>query len=145
MTENNKKQGNLSLIDTDILIFLLKNNKNVIERSKEYQQEFGQLKISELTYYECLRGYKNNKSTKKLELFLKLIEMIEVIPLTKNIYNKASEIYVKLRKNGFPTGEFDLLIATTAIENDLSIVTNNTKHYIKIKEFFNLKIDNWLM
>ncbi len=145
MTENNKKQGNLSLIDTDILIFLLKNNKNVIERSKEYQQEFGQLKISELTYYECLRGYKNNKSTKKLELFFKLIEMIEVIPLTKNIYNKASEIYVKLRKTGFPTGEFDLLIATTAIENDLSIVTNNTKHYIKIKEFFNLKIDNWLM
>ncbi len=145
MTESNKIQGNLSLIDTDILIFILKNNKNVIEKSKEYQQEFGQLKISELTYYECLRGYKNNKSTKKLELFLKLIEMIEVIPLTKNIYNKASEIYVKLRNTGFPTGEFDLLIATTAIENDLSIVTNNTKHYMKIKEFFNLKIDNWLI
>ena len=59
MIENNKTQGNLSLIDTDILISLLKNNKNVIEKSKEYQKEFGQLKISELTYYECLRGYKN--------------------------------------------------------------------------------------
>ena len=35
MTASNKIQGNLSLIDTDILIFILKNNKNVIERSKE--------------------------------------------------------------------------------------------------------------
>ena len=133
------------MIDTDILIFILKKNKKLIKKSKEYQQQYGKLKISELTYYECLRGYKSNKATKKLELFLKLVEMMEVIPLTKNIYNKASEIYVKMRKIGFPTGEFDLLIATTAIENNLSIVTNNTKHYIKIKENFNLKIDNWLM
>lgn len=79
-----------------------------------------------------------------MEIFLKLINSITVIPLTKNIYSGASDIYVKLQKEGFPTGEFDLLIAATALENKLKIVTNNTKHYIKIEEYFNLKIDNWL-
>lgn len=137
-------QENLSLIDTDILIFLLKNNSSVIQKSKEYQQKYGKLKISELTYYECLRGYKYSNATKKLELFLRLIEAIEIIPLSKSIYNKASVIYAKLKQTGFPTGEFDLLIAATAIENNLSVVTNNTKHYSKIKDFFNLNIENWI-
>ena len=82
---------NLSLIDTDILIFLLKNNSSVIQKSKKYQQKFGKLKISELTYYECLRGYKYSNATKKLELFLQLIDAIEIIPLSKSIYNSQSK------------------------------------------------------
>ncbi len=69
MKENNKMQENLSLIDTDILIFILRNNKEVINKSKEYQHKYGKLKISELTYYECLRSYKMSNATKKLELF----------------------------------------------------------------------------
>ena len=144
MKENNKIQENLCLIDTDILIYIIRNNKKVIEKSKQYQEKYGELKISELTYYECMRGYKIINATKKLELFLKLTQMIEIIPLTRKIYNNASEIYAILRKIGCQTGEFDLLIATTALENNLTLVTNNTKHYIKIKEHFNLKINNWM-
>jgi len=144
MKEKTKVQENLSLIDTDILIFILKNNKSVIEKSQEYQQKFGRLKISDLTFYECLRGYKTSNATKKLEVFMKLTELMDIIPLTKDIYTTASEIYAKLHKQGVPTGEFDLLIAATALQNDLTIVTNNTKHFIRIKEYFDLKIDNWL-
>ncbi|MCF8374275.1 MAG: type II toxin-antitoxin system VapC family toxin [Bacteroidales bacterium] len=144
MIEKNEKQGNLSLIDTDTLIFILRNNKNAIERSKEYQQKFGSLNISDLTYYECLRGYQCTKAIKKLEVFLKLVDKINTIPLNRNIYNKASEIYAELRIKGFPSGEIDILIAATALENDMTLVTNNTKHYIKIREYFDLRIDNWI-
>lgn len=58
MKESKEMEESLSLIDTDILIFILKNNSRTIEKSKQYQKKFGQLKISELTYYECLRGFK---------------------------------------------------------------------------------------
>lgn len=144
MKEKTKAQENLSLIDTDILIFILKNNKSVIEKSLEYQEKFGRLKISDLTFYECQRGYKTSNAIKKLEVFMKLTELMDVIPLSKNIYTTASEIYAKLYKKGFPTGEFDLLIAATALENNLTIVTNNTKHFARIKEYFGLEVDNWL-
>ena len=71
-----------------------------------------------------------------MKLFFELVNEMEIFPLDKVIYNKASEIYAKLREVGFPTGEFDLLIASTALINDFKLTTNNTKHYLKIHENF---------
>lgn len=137
-------KGNLTLIDTDILIFILRMDENAIKQSREYQLKNGRLKISELTYYECLRGYKSSNATKKIQLFMELINNIEIFPLDKAIYDKASEIFAKLRELGFPTGEFDLLIASTALINNLKLTTNNTKDYLKIQEYFGLELDNWV-
>lgn len=100
--------------------------------------------ISELTYYECLRGYKANESVKKLSVFEALIDQMDVLPLNRKIYQKASEIYIFLRKCGFPTGEFDLLIAATALSNNLQLTTNNIKDYKKIEVQFGLKLNNWV-
>ena len=134
---------NLTLVDTDILIFILKNQPEAIRQSQKYQEEYGKLKISEITYYECLRGFKTSNSLRKLSLFETLTTQMEVFPLNRKIYGKASEVYVLLRKKGFPTGEFDLLIAATALVNNLRLSTNNTKDFRKISEYFNLKLDNW--
>lgn len=136
---------NLTLIDTDILIFILKMNQSAINYSLQYQKKFGKLKISELTYYECLRGLYFSKSTKKIKMFQTIINELEIIYLDKQIYDIASKIYIKLRETGFPTGEFDLLIASTALVNGLKLNTNNTKDYLKISEYFGLELDNWLI
>ena len=138
------KEGNLTLIDTDILIFILKNHESAIKHSKAYQENVGSLNISELTYYETLRGYKVGVHDKKIRIFKQLMTHINIHPLNKEIFDKASEIYATLRENGYPTGEFDLLIASTALVNDFKLVTNNTKHYLKIKEFFGLELINWI-
>jgi len=143
-TEATTMKDNLTLIDTDILIFILKMNETAIKCSREYQAKNGRLKISELTYYECLRGYKSSNSTTKMKLFFELVNEMEIFPLDRAIFNKASEIYAKLREVGFLTGEFDLLIASTALINDFKLITNNTKHYLKIREIFGLKLDNWI-
>lgn len=54
------------------------------------------------------------------------------------------DIYAKektrLRKQGTPIGEFDLLIGVTAIENDLVLVTNNTKHFVRLDS---IKLEDW--
>ena len=36
--------------------------------------------------------------------------------------------------------DFDLMIASICLANDLILITNNTKHFDRIKE---LKIENW--
>ena len=139
-----KADGNLTLIDSDILIFILKNHKTAVKNSILYQQNIGSLNISELTYYECLRGYKSSGSSRKLLIFKQLMETINVHPLNIEIYEKASEVYAKLREIGYPSGEFDILIASTALVKKFKLVTNNTKHYIKIKEYFGLELLNWI-
>jgi len=133
------------LIDSDILIFILKNNEKVITKSLDYQNKHGKLIISELTYYECLRGFKFENSLKKIESFNEFIKKQTIVKqLNKDIFNKASDIFCKLRKNGKPTGEFDLLIGATALINNYKLITNNEKHYENICSLFDLKMENWI-
>ena len=49
-------------------------------------------------------------------------------------------IYADLRKQGITIGTSDLLIAGIALENDLTLITNNEKHYANIPD---LRIENW--
>jgi predicted nucleic acid-binding protein len=119
---------NLTLIDTDILIFILKKNPSALLRSESYLNQFGKLNISELTYYECIRGLASGENSEKRRIFERIINQIEVYSLNKAIYDRAAEIYVTLRKVGTPTGEFDLLIAATALEHNFTLSTNNQKH-----------------
>lgn len=49
-------------------------------------------------------------------------------------------IYAELRQNGITIGTSDILIAGIAIENGLTLITNNEKHYEPIQA---LKIENW--
>ncbi len=57
----------------------------------------------------------------------------------------ACQVYGKLRNNlerkRKIIGSIDLLIAAIAIANDLTLVTNNTKEFKRIKE---LKVENWV-
>ncbi|WP_436626177.1 PIN domain-containing protein [Sorangium sp. So ce136] len=45
-----------------------------------------------------------------------------------------------LVRQGTPIGEFDALIAAHALALDLTLVTNNTKHFSRVD---GLRIDNW--
>ena len=48
---------------------------------------------------------------------------------------------VRLRKMGKPMhDEFDLLIGVTAVENKLTLVTDNTKDFMRIDK---IKTENW--
>ena len=46
----------------------------------------------------------------------------------------------KLAEQGSPIGEFDALIAAHAIALEVTLVTNNTKHFSRVE---GLKIVNW--
>ena len=51
-----------------------------------------------------------------------------------------SAVKVTIQKIGSPVDDMDLLIASTAMTLNYTLVTNNEKHYSKIK---GLKIENW--
>lgn len=134
----------LCLIDTDIFSYILKRLEPAYQQSREYLKKHNIFTISCLTYYECFRGYKAVGATKRLQIFKEFLNLTEVFYLNQEILDKAGEIYSILKSEGKLIGEFDILIGATGIVNDLTLVTNNERHYESIKEHFPLKINNWM-
>lgn len=127
------------LLDTNICVFFLRGKLNLDEiiRDKGTENCF----VSEITVFELRYGAENSenptKSHKAVDLF---ISGIKVIPIYSSIKKYAKE-KVRLRRIGKPMhDEFDLLIGVTAIENKLTLVTDNEKDFVNID---GIKIENW--
>jgi tRNA(fMet)-specific endonuclease VapC len=131
---------NRALIDTDILSYYFKGDTNVIENFKRYLSEFEIIEISLVTYYEITSGLLYKNALKQLEVFNDFVSENIVIALTEESCKISSEVYSKLRNNGELIDDIDLLIAGIAIENEMTLVTNNENHFGRIQ---GLKIENW--
>ena len=133
----------LSLIDTDVLSYILKRREPFYQRSREYLTHYTRLTISCLTYYECLRGYKAVGATTRLQVFQELLRITDVLYLDQDVLEKSAEIYGVLKPKGELPGEFDVMIGATALLHGMSVVTNNITHYQAIQRYFPLKIEDW--
>ncbi len=127
------------LLDTNICVFFLRGR---LELDKIIREKGGEnCFISELTVFELKYGAENSDNPKKSHKAVnKFVSGLSVIPIY-GIVDKYAEMKVKFRKNGVPMhDEFDLIIGVTALANNLTLVTDNTKDF---KNFENLKIENW--
>ena len=129
-----------ALVDTDILSFYFKGDEKVVNRFREYLKEFDQINVSIVTYYEILGGLKFKKADKKVSDFQEFINNNNIIHLSEESAKISSNIYADLRLRGITIGTSDILIAGVAIANDLTLITNNEKHFEPIQE---LKFENW--
>lgn len=129
-----------ALIDTDILSMFLRGNKTVEANIREYISYFSTINISIVTYYEILSGLKYKDANKQLESFIKLCESVTIFPVTKESSDHSADIYAALRQSAQIIDDIDILIAGICLENGFVLVTNNTKHFSRIKD---LEIDNW--
>ena len=67
---------------------------------------------------------------------------LSIVPVFGCIRRYARE-KVRLRKLGRPhNDEFDLLIGATAIENKLTLVTDNVKHFEQLDD---IVVENWFI
>ena len=127
------------LLDTSICVFFLRGKLDLdkVIRKKGRKNCY----ISEITAFELRYGAENSKnplkSHKAVDSFL---SGLSIIPIYGCIRQYAKE-KVRLRKIGKPMhDEFDLLIGVTAIENQLTLVTDNVKDF---KELEGIEIENW--
>ena len=115
------------LADASILIDLQKGKQSTIHLFSKNQDTIA---ISRITACEFIYGSRNNKEKKINENFLNNLDIIDInesiSELTYSLLNKYS-----LKTN---LGIADAMIAATAIFNELSLWTLDTKHLSKIKE-----------
>jgi tRNA(fMet)-specific endonuclease VapC len=119
-----------SLLDTDTLSELLKQrNATLVAKAAEYLRLHGRFTFSIFTQFEITRGYKEKRATRQLIRFESFCRHAQILPLTDSIFARAADLWVMARRQGFPHGDADLLIATTALENGLQLATGNTSHF----------------
>lgn len=127
------------LLDTNICVFFLRGKLDLDKIIKEKGR--GNCYISEITVVELRYGAENSddpvKSHKSVDRFL---NGLTIIPIFGCIKRYAKE-KVRLKNIGKPLhDEFDLLIAVTAVENNLTLVTDNVSDFERINE---IQIENW--
>ena len=131
------------LLDTNILSELIKKqpNPHLISRlaSKPPQSLFTScICVMELRFGSALR--------KDFESFWvrigdEILSRVTILPLEHDDALTAGDILATLQRTGKPIGMEDVLIASTALRYQCTLVTANTRHFCNIRE---LAVENWL-
>ena len=69
-----------------------------------------------------------------------ITSMVNIISFGRTEAKSAAAIRVKLEKKGIPIGPYDILIAASAMANNLTLATHNKKEFERIE---GLKIEDW--
>jgi len=116
------------LIDTDWIIHYLNGNSEIVERLKSLKEE--RMGVSVISLAELYEGiyYSTNPAgnEKALDDFLSGISILGVEDEVCKVFGKERG---KLRKAKKLIGDFDLLIAATCLHHNLTLLTNNRRHY----------------
>lgn len=127
------------MLDTNICIFIIKKNENVLLHLKNI--DFKEICISSITLseleYGVVKSMHYEKNKKALEDF---IYNFSVLPFDNDSAREYGKIRAELEKIGSPIGSMDMLIAAHAKSQKLTLVTNNTKEFMKVDR---LKIEDW--
>lgn len=127
------------LIDTDIIIYSLKDFSDVNNQFKIHQNDPKLLSV--ITYGELLYGaYKSTNAEKNLATIRRLAEIFPIVNVSPSVMETFGNLKASLEKSGAVLADLDLMIASTAIVHNLVLVTNNERHFGRISS---LNIENW--
>ena len=80
-----------------------------------------------------------NKKEKNIKALNNFLTGVKVVPIFHSLDLYAKE-KARLRKAGTPIDDFDLLIGVTSVTHNLTIITNNTVHFKRIK---GIVLEDW--
>ncbi|MBP9022865.1 MAG: PIN domain-containing protein [Spirochaetes bacterium] len=127
------------LIDMGTITYSIKGSKSV--QDNFLKNENIPKSISIISYGELLFSAKKSQNIEKnTAVVLRIKELFPVINIDKAIIEIFSELKADSHKTGNIIDDFDLLIASTDLTMNSILVTNNEKHFSKVK---GLKIENW--
>jgi predicted nucleic acid-binding protein len=111
------------LIDSDVLVWLTRGHPGVAQRLNEIHP----WRISVVTYIELAQGCRDKTELARLKKGLAAHDT-EVLPITPAISQRAADSIDALAlSRGLRLA--DALIGATALEQDLTLLTANVKHF----------------
>ncbi len=122
------------IIDTDILIDLLRNKKEALTFITQLETQEAELSTTAINSFELYYGaHRSSQPKKNLQATRKLLGRMNLLPLTPRSAQKAGHLYANLESQGQPIGLRDTLIAAIALTRERSLATRNAAHFGKIE------------
>ena len=124
-----------TVIDTDLLIDLLRNQKQATAFITKLEEKNCVLATTAINIFELHHGaHKSQESEKNLQAIHVLISRLSILPFTSKAAQKAGHIYAQLERQGQPIGLRDTLIAAIALTRECSVATRNQAHFSRISD-----------
>lgn len=129
------------LLDTDTCIYWLKGNEDI--EGKALEVGLPKIFISFITLSELYYGaYKSKKVEQNLVNIGLLKNKLGFMDSNKSMCDIFGKLKATLEKDGKIIDDADLFIAACALEDGATLVTNNERHFKRIK---GLKVENWVL
>jgi len=128
------------MLDTDMCSYIIKEHpESVRQRFQTLAME--QLCVSVVTYAELIYGVERSSSRRiNRPIIEDFVRHLDVMNWDTEAADQYGVIRAELEAAGTPIGAMDMMIAAHAKSIKAVLVTNNQKHFTKVK---GLKIDNW--
>lgn len=127
-------ETNRIVIDTDILIDLLRNKTKAVNSLTKMETKGYTLATTTINAFELFYGaYKSKKHEKNLASTKTLLKRLIILKMELTSAQNAGRIYTELEKQGQPIGLRDIMIGAITLTKGYSLATRNTEHFQKIK------------
>jgi predicted nucleic acid-binding protein len=116
------------LVDTDWAIDYLNGQQRTRRRLEELGRSglaFSMISLAEV-YEGILYSREPEKNERGLQDFLQYVSVVNIDEETSRLFGKERG---RLRTQGKRVADFDLMIGMTARQHDLTLLTNNRRHF----------------
>ena len=123
----------MTIIDTSVMIALLKGTPDAKEKIRESLNQNDLPAVTIITVYELLKGaYLSSKRQDNLTNVKEALSNMQILELSTEACEEASNIYYELYRSGKLISEFDILIAAVAKTQGQTLLTRD-QHFTSIK------------
>ncbi len=127
------------LVDTNICIGWFKGDARI--RKRWLANPPDALRLSAIVKAELLYGArKSSRVEENLRSLQQLFAVVPSIAFDDDAAHWYGVIRSDLSKRGKPLGPNDLMIAATALANDLTVVTRNMREFVRVP---GLRLEEW--
>ncbi|MBS3080510.1 type II toxin-antitoxin system VapC family toxin [Candidatus Pacearchaeota archaeon] len=121
------------LIDTDVLVDLLRNKYEIINWFKDNNDKF-KFATTIINIFELYTGaYRSNNEDKEIKNVQDIIDRFIIFNLSLESVEEAGKQRARLEKQGHPLESRDIFIGSIAVTHNLPLKTNNKKHFERIE------------
>lgn len=127
------------LLDTDVCSAFMRRPRDLFHR---FMQHAGRLHVSAAGLSELYAwAYKQDDPTVILEKIEDFLYDVQVVSFDESCAQAVGRLRGAFLREGVSVSAVDLMIAATAIVNNLTLVTHNIKDFEKIP---GLQVEDWL-
>jgi predicted nucleic acid-binding protein len=127
------------LIDADIASYYLRGKYDLLNIFGT--KGFKNIRISITTVAELeVLEYKNPNSKINRSAVYSLSKQLGIIDIDRKTWTLFSQMKATTLSTGKPRGDFDILLASIAIQNNMVVVSNNIAHYDDL-----VQAENWII